>query len=114
MAAFRFTRRTSLWMVASTWLSSLLLISLSDLVLGLGWEEETGTCTVLGGPARTLLFGLVVGAPYLVICLCYIAILVTLRRSGRKVKASMCDPISQFRCSAITRFYCLFSSGTQQ
>ena len=38
-----------------------------------------GICTIIGGVQRTIMFGLVVGTPYLVICICYTAILLALR-----------------------------------
>ena len=45
-----------------------------------------GTCTIVGGTKRTITFGLFIGLPYIIICLCYSQIIHTLSTSRKNVR----------------------------
>ena len=76
---YRFTRETSLAAGGLVWALVLILTCLVANITTMGWDENTGTCSLVGSIKRTVLMVVTVGMPYLVICLSYVAILFTLR-----------------------------------
>ena len=76
---YRFTRETSLAAGGLVWALALILTCLVANITTIGWDENTGTCSLVGSMKRTVLMVVTVGMPYLIICLSYSAILFTLR-----------------------------------
>lgn len=84
----RFKRQTSLAVVAAVWLLSHLTLSAATLfshLLPMGWDPHSNTCTVIGGTRRTVVFISFLLVPYVVICLCYVHIVYTLRASRKTI-----------------------------
>ena len=54
-----------------------------NIALTLLFSSTQGTCSLVGSTKRTVLMATTVGVPYFIICLCYSAILLTLRSTSR-------------------------------
>jgi len=95
---WRFTRRASLCSVVSSWVLALLL--LLPFVTGhlggdIGWNGNVGTCTILEGTCRRVIFLLSTVIPYIVIFVCYVQIVQKLRCSRKRLhKASQASDLA--------------------
>jgi len=90
----RFGRRGSWVALVASWVSALLLLlpSASGSWGTVGWDPHSRLCTVSTGASSvpiSVLLTACTAAPYLVILSCYVLILVTLRRSARKVAGGL-------------------------
>merc|ERR1711936_634541 len=89
---FRFTKKTSLVAGALSWgLSALILLIPVFVGIGnrdpeFGYNQESGTCTILKKPDQYIIFSFCIVIPYGIILMCYSSILSRVRKSKKNIE----------------------------